>query len=534
MNIDSLLNNTDPRNLAESLLDRLHSYIVRQRWYGGKARSVRQVTLQDASLLSLGDHAILMLLCRYVYADGIDYYQVPLLLAWWDSLTATVDEAIASVEIEDRDVLVVDALKMAEGRAALFRILSGNAPTGPLRVTVTTAGRDILPRIDPDNSRLLSLEQSNSSVLYEGPTGQRVFLKLYRRVEAGPSPELELGRYLTEQANLPSVPRMLAAMEYVPGPEAEAWTLAVAQEFVPNKGDAWSFLLRLMEEEARSATLPDEFPVPDVAGWRNLSRTPIPGEFHELHRRSLNAAAELGHATGVLHRALGAAQDPDSLKPVALDRAFIEQLLNRIYRQVEQALTYLEPAVHTLADEEKDLADRVRRGLSSFAAELRNELTEGPVPEVQRIRVHGDYHLGQVLVDDSGRFVIIDFEGEPARSLAERRAKELAFKDVAGMLRSFDYAAHTVAASVGLDPRERRTSWARAWSAAAVASFLAAYDEHVTGTELVPHEDDWYNRLLTMYVFEKACYELLYELNNRPDWVGIPLAGIASLLGSGT
>lgn len=529
MDLAAFVKETGAQQLAESLADRLYSYIAKQRWFGGKAREVRGFSIQEALAHAAGETALLVVLCRFVYADGLEYYQVPLLLAWWDRVDVTIEEALASIELNGRELLVLDALSLASGRAQLVKLLAGTVESDRIRPLVTSAGREVLGKIDPNESRLLSLEQSNSSVLYEGEGGHRAFLKLYRRVEPGPSPELELGQYLTEQVHFGNTPRTLGALEYEPTSGCAPWTLALAQEFVENKGDAWTWFLATIREELSSA----KASVPPCSlphRWRELLRWPVEPEFCDRHKQSLRAAGELGRCTALLHRALAAAQEPESLRPVPTDAAFLERLLQRIDRQQQQALAYLTPAMELMSEDLRATAARVRDGLPMLVGKLRDLLRGLSPGSVNRIRVHGDYHLGQVLVTPDNSFVIIDFEGEPARSLEERREKELAFKDVAGMLRSFDYAAHSVAAELPWPSETHRVIWARSWSRAAMACFLQNYDELGRDSRVIPVEDAAYEALLTAYYIEKAMYELLYELNNRPAWVSIPLAGVASLL----
>ncbi len=532
MQLAEFLKQTNGRDLVEPFADRLHTFVHRQRWFGGKARTIHHVAVHDAAIWQFGENALLFVLCRYVYADGVEYYNVPLFLGWWDTLGSTVEQAIAGIEVDGRELLVLDALELVEGRRLLAEFLLQTATQDRIRGKLTMAGQSIRERIHPDDSRVLEVEQSNSSAVYKAADGRRALLKLYRRVPPGPNPELEIGEFLTEHAALPNVPRLFGALEYLPEGGGEPWTLAVLQEFVDNQGDAWSHLLEILHQELADGGPPVGTSTMSGLRWSALSRTSPPEELVHRHRRSLQLSAEIGRCTAALHRALADATEWPSLAPEPVDAAYLEQLARRINQQVEQVLGYLDAAAHLVPESHRNLIETVRTGLPRVAGSFRAPAGAESIPHVRRIRVHGDYHLGQVLIDRDGGLVVIDFEGEPARSLQERRSRELVFKDVAGMLRSFDYAAHTVAlgARHGID--EPWSSWIRAWCAAACGAFLSAYNQSVVDVGLVPTSDPWYDRMLNAFVLEKACYEVMYELNNRPDWVIIPLKGIEALVKS--
>ncbi|HXH05231.1 MAG TPA: phosphotransferase, partial [Vicinamibacterales bacterium] len=244
------------------------------------------------------------------------------------------------------------------------------------------------------------------------------------------------------------------------------------------------------------------------------------------------SAATLGRRTAELHLALASGSDP-AFAPERMTRADWRRLAGAMKRQARRALRTLARRATDLPPEARDLARRVQ--LASRRILDRFDRLEGFGADGARIRIHGDYHLGQVLWAEDD-FYIVDFEGEPARPLEERRHKQSPLKDIAGMLRSYGYAAHVgllVAAGQRPDDRARLEPWARVWATWSASAFLRSYLDTAGGAMFLPSEPAAARALLDAFALEKACYELEYELNNRPDWVEIPLAGLLALSGPG-
>jgi trehalose synthase-fused probable maltokinase len=320
--------------------------------------------------------------------------------------------------------------------------------------------------------RRMGVEQSNTSVVFE----ERLVLKLYRRLEPGVNPELELVRFLTERG-FAGIPALEGWAAYV-GQPLDA-TLAILQQFVPGEGDGWALALASLEA-ARDDFLP------------------------RLRR--------LGELTGEMHTVLGSDNQDSVFCPeepsgeaLAILNATIDEEIERLFLSLPD-----EPAFEALAGRGEEVREVLRqRSHAGRAGQL--------------IRHHGDYHLGQVLWTGDD-WVILDFEGEPARPISERRRKRSPLRDVAGMLRSFAYAASAYAIEHGGDADLE-------WERRARDEFLAGYREEIDPS-LVP-AGEGFDNLLAIFELEKAVYELRYELNNRPDWVPIPIAGILRLLDEG-
>ena len=384
-------------------------------------------------------------------------------------------------------------------------------------------------------SRVGSAEQSNTSIVY----GDQLILKLFRRLQPGENPDVEIGRFLTEVARFPHIPPFRGEIA-VSQPGGKKTTAAMLQGLVANQGDGWQWFLARLAEFFRAVA---SLPVPPI------SPAPVFGEecdpparMREHARTALEAAALLGRRTGEMHLALASPTDDPAFAAEPLTAEDLAQDAYRIDAQVVSVLEALKLKIATLDETITDDAALVL----SRRAELRRRAHAimNVIPSGQRIRIHGDFHLGQTLrtrgpkAEDGttpGNFVLLDFEGEPARPLAERRRKQSPLKDVAGMLRSFSYVAFS-----GLDQylrgnpdaagdAARLSAWSVCWQNAISAEFLRAYRSTMAAKPALLPSPSQAQSLLNAYLFEKVLYELLYELNNRPAWLRIPLAGILAL-----
>jgi maltose alpha-D-glucosyltransferase / alpha-amylase len=380
-------------------------------------------------------------------------------------------------------------------------------------------------------SRVGSAEQSNTSILY----GKQLFLKIYRRLQPEENPDVEIGRFLTEVAHFSAIPPFLGEIS-ISSSNGVKTTVALLQGMVENKGDGWEWFL---DEISRwLLSLPENFaPESSPAPTWVSERKPISKELQSA-RQTLEAAALLGKRTAELHLALAKGTNLPSFAPEPLKHEDLVHDVERIEAQIKSALDALKIKLPKLDDGACDNGGM----LLSRRPELirRTRLMTTVKTAGQRIRIHGDYHLGQTLLvggKDQNDFMLIDFEGEPARPIEERRRKQSPLKDVVGMMRSFSYAAFSsidraVAAGSGegrtLEPHMLQ-SWALSWQDAATTEFLTSYRETMAvNPALLPPAAEA-QILLDGYLLEKALYELQYELNNRPAWVNIPISSILTL-----
>jgi len=349
--------------------------------------------------------------------------------------------------------------------------------------------------------------QSSNTVV---TLGERLFLKGYRQLRPGINPEFEVGRFLTEVAHFPNCAPVAGAIEYAAA-DGTSITLALLQAYVPNQGDGWSYTQGYLERHFETQLAAPQAPPADV------------------HGAYLSLIHTLGMRTAELHLALARRSGDPAFDPEPLAEGDLADWKKRVRDDALATLAMLEQhLVQFHARELKDartLLDERQRLLASIDA---CAMSAGPAAKT---RYHGDYHLGQVLIR-SNDFVIIDFEGEPARSLPERRMKHSPLRDVAGMLRSFDYARWSAlrrAAEAGLDGA-RLAPLAAAWEGEVHKTFLRAYEEAARGGGLFDSFEQ-VRGLLALFELEKALYGLRYEINNRPAWVGIALHGVLPLSG---
>jgi maltose alpha-D-glucosyltransferase/alpha-amylase len=528
----------------DELEEVLPEYVCRRRWFGGKARAVKAMDITQDFRVTFGeDRAAHVCLVRVEYGEGTpDTYLLPLAFATGDQAVHLLEESphavVARVQGE-AEGLLYDALS---DPAFLTRILDAVRGERPLEepdqpqlvatafpLLETWLGQQPDGPLAPAVSRS---EQSNTSVIYGG----RVIAKIFRRLEEGVNPDLEVGRYLSECRDFPNTPPTLGAVE-LRRRRAEPTTLAILQGFVPNEGDAWRYTLDELSMYFERALAHRDGGAPAVPPRLEVEAE-APGLAREMIDPYLERAALLGRRTAEMHLALGAETEEPAFTPEPSSKLYqrsryqsMRNLVGQVFQQLRRRLDgvpelFREQARQVL-DMEKDLLARFHFLVDRKLAGM-------------RIRVHGDYHLGQVLFTGKD-FVIIDFEGEPARSITERRLKRSPLRDVAGMVRSFHYAAYSALLgdrgtrhrSPGLIREEDVAAtepWARFWYAWVCAAFLRAYREAAGDSPLLPRDVEDFRLVLDSHLLEKAIYELGYEMNHRPDWVRIPVLGILELV----
>jgi starch synthase (maltosyl-transferring) len=449
--------------------------LQRQRWFAGKARQVAAVRTIDSAVPRAGE--VCPAITSVEYTEGGDE-------RYFTPLTVAADGSLVDALVDDEACRALATI-LLDGRLVPMRFGVARA-TVHARLPVPAA----LPIVRA------SAEQSNSCVRL----GDRYLLKVIRRLETGPHPELELLHFLTRQG-FASMPRLVASLEYQRA-ASEDTTLALVQTFVANDGTAWDHAAA----DARA-----------FAGREDTG-----GEGPGF----VEAATALGRTTADLHAALAADSTDRSFAPEPFTRADAARLAERMQAGAARVLATLAERCDSLPEPGR----RAARALLDARAVLDRRVADCATAPAgaKRTRVHGDYHLGQILTAGR-RFVIVDFEGEPTRPLDERRAKQSPLKDVAGMLRSFGYAAQ-IALTAGAGNAD--ASRMQAWESAVSAAFVTAYRQALAGAGLVPPGTRAFERMLGAFVLDKAIYEVEYELASRPEWVAIPLGCILRLLGT--
>ncbi len=529
----SLLSGPGLRLLQEAL----PTYLPNQRWFGAKSRSIESVrVLNWASISPARPLGTALFFLQLTYTNGAqDTYQLPLAYATGleaeELLAHSPASVLATLNTSKGPAILHDAVHNEDFRQTLLSLIEtnvsiplGEAANGVLYGYKSSAfaalrGVGTLP------ARTGSAEQSNTSLLY----GKQLIMKLFRRLQPGENPDTEIGRFLTEIAHFPRIAPFLGDVT-LDATNGEPTTLAMVQGLVQNEGDGWQWTL---DELSRYYDSCDTCPVPEDLGTPPtfLTDSATPALAHEHAGLYLDAAALLGRRTAEMHLALATPTNDPAFKAEPFSSADLTADAGRIETQITQTLEAVKRGMSQLSDLTADSAALLLSQRIELFARAQAIASASPAEAGRRIRIHGDYHLGQVLRAKAD-YVILDFEGEPARPLAERRAKQSPLKDVAGMLRSFSYAAYA-----GLEQFSQRRPeaaraiepWMRLWQNAVATEFLRAYKLTISADpHLIPQPREA-QLLLNAYLLEKSLYELLYELNNRPAWVRIPLAGILAL-----
>ena len=540
-NWNSLFDNRRSRTGLETVLP---AVLRTRRWFSGKSRSITDVSLVDSISVALGSvrEFARILILEVHYTDGEpETYVVPVtyLPEQFAEEFLTDHPGAGLLRLQPRggqglDGILCDAMSEELFTARLLDTVVNRrrlkAGSGELRGLGTRA----LRRRDAGQDELWPTvnraEQSNTSVAF----GEKYMFKLFRRSESGVNPDWEIGRYLTESRTYPHVPEMNGALEYV-GSDGIPYTLGVLQEYLPNEGDAWQLALDQLSGYFEdllglAAHQRDELiAVGPLAGLRPVT---IPDLGYELMGPMLQNASLLGERIAELHLALASNHTDKDFRPESFTRHDYRSMYQSIRNQISISLTALRRQARELEGPAATMARQLLAQQADAYAAI-NGIKDLRLNQ-PRMRIHGDLHLGQLLF--TGRdFVVIDFEGEPAKPMSVRKFKRSPLRDVAGMMRSWDYAAlsamsthedrFNVRRGAGLDLAARG---AKFWSGWVGAQFLSSY--LAQAQSLLKDDYRSYETLLRAFLIDKAAYELSYELNHRPDWVAIPLQGLLSLL----
>jgi len=519
----------------------LPGYLISCRWFSHKARIIRTIKIvEDIPVLRERNTPIaLMLIIEVDFTEGSsERYLLPVSFATGSESVMIQREfphaVIARLRVGDQQGIIFDGVYDEDFRNTLLRtIVSRRKIRGKHGELVAHQGRKFKGLLGtkklPLPSQVLKAEQSNTSIVYENT----FFIKLYRQLGEGANPDLEITRFLTEKLNFPHVPSFAGILEYC-RPASEPIDFALVQSFILNAGDAWSYTLETARHYfEKILSKREDLQIPQMVGspFNKTSQVESPllkeyiGEFY------LDMIGLLGQRTGELHLALAAAVDDPEFTPEPFSKLYqrsvyqsMRSITRRAMQDLKKNLGKLPEALHEdarmILESEREILSRLRR------------ITEKKIDAV-KIRIHGDYHLAQVLYTGND-FMIIDFEGEPARPLTERKIKRSVFRDVAGMIRSFHYAVYNALMRhtpirqediVLLEP------WIGSWFFCVSRVFWISYLETVGQAPFVPADSEERDILMQCFLLEKAVYELGYELNNRPEWVSIPMKGIRQILG---
>ena len=531
---DAVLQGKPREHLEREALPR---FLARSRWFGGKARQIKSARIIDTLTLRLDSERFSLLVLDVRYHEGSnEVYLLPLGFASGEEAAAVRQlphSIVLPLKTEKDEGVLFDASASEHFRKSLLQLVAKKSEVrGHAGVLTGKPGKALRPgmlrSIEAERSQLLKAEQSNSSLVY----GSSMLLKLYRKIEEGLNPDLEIGRYLTESQKFPNTPDVFGSLEYR-RKGSDPLILGTLVQYVPNQGDAWSMtldsvkgfverVLAVRHEIKELPPLPSSILAASSSEPEEILQELIGGVY-------LESAAKIGRRTGEMHLALAHHTDDPAFAPEPFSLLYQKSLFHSMRTLTKRTLELLRRNLKRIPDIAREDAQRLLT-MEPAIVEMFSGFMRHRLP-VSKIRVHGDYHLGQLLFTGND-FMIIDFEGEPARSISERRLKRSPLRDVAGMIRSFHYPVYSVLFSsktVSDEDIELLRPWAERWSAWTAGAFLREYRSTVQGASFMPEHEDL-EFMITAYMLEKAIYEIAYELNNRPAWVSIPLQGIKSFM----
>lgn len=490
----------------DSFCRKLEAFLPSKRWYSAKDDTIVAVSFQ--ALIPLKDVLLAVVLVALKGGDKPTFL-IPLRVAFDEKADAVVENAvITGISVaNEKTGVIYDAAGDDDFAACLLPVLEKDETlTVGADITLsgssTAAGKELIRAVDGLPQKMLGVEQSNTSLI----VGKKVMLKMYRRTAFGSHPEVATTSFLTEEAKFENTPAYLGMLEarYADG---RTMALAILQSFVPNIGDGWSYTMDYLKSYFAKALTEGKA---------------------EGHEEYLKTARLLGKRSAEMHKAFDKGTD-EIFKPATVTGDDLAAWRDQAVLQADKTLAVAQANVDHLTGDVKMRVEKLIAGREKIVARI-NELLP-VVADGNKTRFHGDYHLGQVVIDDKGDFYILDFEGEPLRPITERQVKQSVLRDVAGMVRSFDYAAFGAVLQYVLpENREKMFELAALWQKQAAQAFLDGYFETMADCPSLPADKDVTLKLLDLFVLEKALYEVIYEVANRPDWLAIPMNGLSRLI----
>lgn len=514
----------DPEFVKVFSSDILENYIINKRWYGGKASTLKYIEVVDHFQITSKKNTYYGVLLEVNFKEAFyQHYFMP--LAFMAEKELNTNTTIAPIKLGKEEGYLVDALHQEEFRKLLFDNIVKTKETPGLKL-VFHKGESINEAVY-ESSRFMGLEQSNTSIIYN----ESFVLKIFRRIYVSTNPDYEINRFLTERMHFENTPAYKGSINL--NLSEGNITLGLMQELVPNQGDAWKFMLEqidsVFDNLKRKKIKIDKLPTIEM--FNRIKINQIPPEIIDWVGLSLFLRIQnLAYRTAEMHIALGSDIHETAFTPTTYNGDYTVWLKNRMLYQFQNRLNIIENSLHKLDGMALELAQQflenkkiVRKHFIDF---------DWTKMKSERIRIHGDYHLGQVLVSGDD-FYILDFEGEPESTIRDRKVKQPPLKDVAGMFRSFHYAIYaTLFNNKDKYPYEQDQLFkaGEILYKYFVGVFLDTYINKAQSGNLnigYNHEIDF---LLKYCLLEKAVYELGYELNSRPRWAVIPLRGIQSIM----
>jgi len=507
------------------LSDVLEDYIIKQRWYGGKASKLKYIELAEYFRIQQHEEVYYGLILEVNFVEAFyQHYFLP--IAFVSDESFANDDRILPISIKGQEGFIIDAINLEAFRKVVFERILTAVPNDRTRVQYHKSL--LFDNCSYESSRFMGLEQSNTSIVYN----EKYVLKFFRRIYADRNPDYEMSRFLSEKKDFKNTPAYLGSVQ-IKDQENTNITIALMQEMVPNDGDAWDYMLKELHKvflnlEHKNINVDQ---LPKTEEYQRLDIRDVPPQIIDWAGLNIFTKIQtLAKRTAEMHIALGSEFEDTAFTPTRFNGDYTVWLKNRLLYQFQNRLNTVENNLHKLDGLALELANEflekkniIRKRFVNFDwTKLKGE----------RLRVHGDYHLGQVLVKDDD-FYILDFEGEPESTIRDRKVKQPPLKDVAGLFRSFHYAIY---ATIFNNIKDYKHSQEDLFEAGEIlyqyfiGVFLGTYIEEIqdANINIGYHQERIF--LLKYSLLEKAVYELGYELNSRPRWAVIPLKGISNII----
>jgi maltose alpha-D-glucosyltransferase/alpha-amylase len=507
------------------LSDILENFIIKQRWYGGKASKIKYIELSEYFRMQQDDEVYYGLILEVNFIEGF-YQRYFLPIAFVSDENFAQKDRILNISVNGVLGFVIDAINLEAFRKVVFNKITNAEYTG--KNNVEFHKNSLFTNVAYESSRFMGLEQSNTSIVYN----EKYVLKFFRRIYVDKNPDYEMSRFLSEKKEFKNTPRFLGSVNIIDA-ENTYITIALMQEMVTNEGDAWDYMLTKLHNVflnlGNQNINVDSLPSTDL--YLPISITEIPEEIINWVGIDLFKKIQgLATRTAEMHIALGSEIEDTAFTPSHFNADYEVWLKNRMLYQFQNRLNLIENNIRKLEGLSLDLANDFLDNKNNIRKRFIN--FDWTKLKGERIRVHGDYHLGQILVQDDD-FYILDFEGEPESTIRDRKVKQPPLKDVAGLFRSFHYAIY---ANIFNNIEDYKYSQEDLFKAGEVlyryfiGLFLKIYETKVQDANLNIgyHQERIF--ILKYCLLEKAVYELGYELNSRPRWALIPLKGISNII----
>lgn len=520
---EALLDHTD--FVKTFLLDILQNYIVEQRWYGGKSSQMKYIELAEYFKIQQDGEIYYGLILEVNFVEAFyQHYFLP--IAFVTDEDFAKENRILPIEINNQSGYIIDATHLEAFRKLVFERIATAEPKDTTKVQYHKS--HLFKNLTYESSRFMGLEQSNTSLVYN----EKYVLKFFRRIFADKNPDYEMSRFLSEKKEFKNTPAYLGSINLVDSNSANI-TIGLMQKMIPNEGDAWEYMLKELHKVFSNIEYKNIHidALPNTELYQRLKIKDLPAEI--IDWAGLNIFTQvrtLAKRTAEMHIALGSEFEETAFTPAHYNNDYTVWLKNKMLYQFQNRLNTIENNLHKLEDIALDLANEfldkknlIRKRFLNFDwTKLKGE----------RIRIHGDYHLGQILVKNND-FYILDFEGEPESTIRDRTVKQPPLKDVAGLFRSFHYAIY---ANVFNNKEQYKASLEQLFKASEIlyryitGLFLGTYVTETQNANLNLGYNQERIFILKYCLLEKAIYELGYELNSRPQWAAIPLKGISNII----